>query len=208
MLISEFLKLVPGPTALVGALIKYTAKGGEGEPVYRVPDGNWIYRIAQDVSEMRKWELIERPAPYQNPAARYCAWCKESLFTGYSVASGLTPGWCPTHGKDAKVLHAPDSAVESVVLINPIPVDEPLLVDQIPSTGKPPRVPKRLSELQREQESEDLKYLRDSLFAALKIPKELMGHVLMEKAAEEAGLFKNMGFESRDEFRRLSGLKP
>ena len=206
MLVSEFLKLVPGPTALVGALIKYTAKGGEGEPVYRVPDGHWVYRIAQEGSEAQKWELIERPAPYQNPAARYCAWCKESLFTGYSAAEGLTPGWCPTHGKDAKVLHAPDSAVESVVLSNPLTADEDYcLVDRVPVNGKSPRV-KYQSALQ--DQSEDMKYLQDNLMRALRVPKELFGPMLLEKAAEEAGLFKQMGFDSREEYRRLSGLKP
>lgn len=204
MLISEFLKLVPGPTALVGALIKYTAKGGEGEPVFRIPDGSWIYRIAQDAPETRKWELIELPALYQNPAARYCAWCKASLFTGYSVSEGLTPGWCPTHGKDAKVLHAPDSAVESITWINPMTADEDYyLVDQTPAAGKPPRV-KYQSAL---QDDADLKYLQDNLMRALRVPKELFGAVLLEKANEEAGLFKRMGFDSQAEYRRLSGIK-
>lgn len=205
MLVSEFLKLVPGPTALVGALIKYTAKGGEGEPAYRVPEGHWVYRIAQEVSEAQKWELIERPAPYQNPAARYCAWCKESLFTGYSASEGLTPGWCPTHGKDAKVLHAPDSAIESVILSNPLTADEDHLVDRVPAKGKSPRV-KYQSALQ--DQSEDFKYFQDNLMRALRVPKELFGPMLLEKAAEEAGLFKQMGFDSREEYRRLSGLKP
>lgn len=204
MLVSEFLKLVPGPTALLGALISRQLVASDPFPTYTRFRAYELLGL-RERGDYANWDVVEASPLYQNPSARYCAWCKASLYTGYSVSEGLTPGWCPTHGKDAKVLHAPDSAVESVILSNPLTADEEFfLVDQVPANGKPPRV-KYQSALQ--DQSEDLKYFQDSLMRALKDPKALFGPMLLEKAAEEAGITTTTGWGA-SEFHKRAGSTP
>lgn len=96
MKLSELLKLLPGPAALTGAVLEK-------------PDGKRLKAYAPfnlGPNGCSEWRVIERPPMYQNPAARYCAFCKEPLYKGYSSKRGLTDGWCPNHGEAAKVLHS------------------------------------------------------------------------------------------------------
>lgn len=99
MLLSDFLKLVPGPEALVGGVAEFLEPGFNR--VERVLEG----QRGRYLAEMG-WKLVEKPPLYQNPATRYCAWCQEPLYKGYSPKTGLTEGWCPNHGEKAPVLHA------------------------------------------------------------------------------------------------------
>lgn len=186
MLVSELLALLPGPKALVGALLDSSAD----KPIQplRVTSDESVDRLVQRFGH---WHVVERPPLYQNPAARYCGWCKEALYTAYSPKDGLTPGWCPTHGKDALVLHA----------TNPLTVDETFWLPlETKSKKYQVQTPKEMIE--------DMEYVRKKLFDALKVPKEHLEAKPPDVKSQTAHdtFLRSLGFESKTEFRRLAGI--
>src|SRR4051812_47842100 len=106
MLVSEFLALVPGPKALVGALIRSRLPVDKKAQMLRV---GWQESTDRIITELGSWLIIESPPLYQDSSARYCAWCETRLYRGYNPGLGLVDGWCPDHGVGAKVLHEPDA---------------------------------------------------------------------------------------------------
>ena len=186
MLVSEFLKLVPGPQALVGAVLESRLPStGKPVQVMRVTSGESVHTLAKNFGN---WHLVERPPLYQNPAARYCAWCKEALYRGYSPKDGLTEGWCPTHGKGAPVLHAAfNPLIENEAFWTPIMDTKPRF-----------RIPKEIT---------DTEYVQKNLFGALGVPKVKPPTASQPITEAQAQLFKRLGFESKEEFQRLAGIR-
>lgn len=180
MLVSEFLALVPGPKALVGALI--SSKPGRRSSSLRI-DGT--ESIGLLMTEMADWHVVERPPLYQDPSARYCGWCKSRLYTGYRPAEGLVEGWCSDHGPHAKVLHDTDAQdkryIDTLAKVKKLePELEKKMVDVVPGTTTGPR---------------------KEVVEVAKAPPE-------KKLTEaQVAFVKNLGFESIDEFKRLAGVK-
>lgn len=188
MLVSEFLALVPGPNALVGAVIES-----------RVPDANRPLRIAghesigRIVTELSNWHIVERPPLYQDPSARYCGWCEARLYTGYNPGVGLVEGWCPNHGIGAKVLHEPDAKDKRYI--------DSLLKLKDADAG-----------LSKAMDA--LVDVRPGL-AALQIPRKYieaagkpsLSRTAVEITEQQSALIRKLGLSGIDEFKKLSGIK-
>lgn len=180
MLVSEFLALVPGPKALVGAVISCELpERGKPAQVVRITGEESVGHL---VTVLSNWHIVERPPLYQDPSARYCGWCRSQLYTGYRPSEGLVAGWCSDHGPHAKVLHDPDVQdkryIDALLKVKSL---EPKLQEKLVDVA-PGSVP-------------------DVLRKNADAPKAT------QVTEQQAALIKKLGFDSLDEFKRLAGVK-
>lgn len=187
MLISEFLALVPGPKALVGAVIESRLPGTDKHvQTLRISGDESINRI---VTEFSNWHIVERPPRYQDPTTRYCAWCETKLYKGYNPGLGLVEGWCPDHGPRAQVLHEPTAKekrhLDTLQQVKDLEPKLKKMVDTIPGLaafGIPRKV---LEEMENP------------------LPSRTAVHVMQAQSE----LVQKLGFAGIDEFKRLAGVK-
>jgi hypothetical protein len=193
MTVKDFLIYLPGPEALVGAVVFQPEHGWRLGKRFTT---RLTEKEARNAANYKSYLVVERPPLYPTGTERYCKWCKEPLIKGYSPRHGLEDGYCPTHGRAAPVLHAPLKFANVKVGIKEgdrLVEFKPTMELRLPFPHKPKSdcvlctmgIPKKPSKPEfqpitgfwpkaPEEIDEDTKRFRDNLFNALKIPKALL----------------------------------
>jgi len=217
VLVSEFLKVAPGLAALNGAILLLQDKL-QGQRV-KVDNNAYESTVEQTKTILRhfsSWEILEFPPMYRTGKERYCGWCREELIIGYTPDTGVTKGWCPTHGRGAKVLHAPDPLAQYVPRTESKPKVPPASGLLPPSySSKPMEAPQPdrwtfTCKYCHERIAKELQY--EAFHAERRCLQPFFGMNTRKVGAPmvripNVDVLKENGFKDGDDFRRMLGVQ-